>query len=135
MQSKTAIRTLCTKYLYGADQIQYTQQKWKSNRTKSTYIFQPQQPMSQIAKSQLQLCFSPRPRAPPLLSISRMLHVSCLFELDNDSFHNLLSWFDLVCICMLDIAIGNIDERFSWLRSLHTMDTKVVNEYEHSHYQ
>ena len=83
----------------------------------------------------LRYAMASHPIALPVASTSRMLHVSCLFELDDDSFHNLLSWLDLVCICMLDIAIGNIDERFSWLRSLHTMDIKVVNEYEHSHYQ
>ena len=36
--------------------------------------------------------------------------MSRLFELGEDSFHHLLSWLDLVCLCKLDIAIGNEDE-------------------------
>ena len=45
----------------------------------------------------------------------------------------MLSWLDLVCLCKLDIAIGNADERLLWLHSLHTMDSEAVDEYEHSH--
>ena len=59
--------------------------------------------------------------------------MSRLFQLSDDSFHYLLSWLDLVCICKIDIAIGNEDERSLWLRSLHTMDTKAVDEYKHCH--
>ena len=81
----------------------------------------------------LRYAMASHPIALPVVSTSRMLHVSCLFELDDDSFHNLLSWLDLVCICMLDIAIGYTDERLLWLRSLHTIDTKAIDEYYHSH--
>ena len=45
----------------------------------------------------------------------------------------MLSWLDLVCVCKLDIAIGNADERLLWLHSLHRMDSKAVDEHEHSH--
>ena len=58
--------------------------------------------------------------------------MSRLFQLGDDSFHYLLSWLDLVCICELDIAIGNNDERLLWLHRLHTMDSKAVDEYERS---
>ena len=56
-----------------------------------------------------------------------------LFQLSNDSFHFLLTWLDLVCLCKLDIAIGNAYERSLWLHSLRTMDSKAVDEYEHIH--
>ena len=56
-----------------------------------------------------------------------------LFQLSDDNFHYLLSWLDVVCICKLDIAIGNAHERSLWLNSLHTMDSKAVDEYEHNH--
>ena len=59
--------------------------------------------------------------------MSRLLH------LGDDTFLYFLSWFDLVCICKLDIAIGNSDERLLWLRALHQMGSKAVDEYEHSH--
>ena len=50
----------------------------------------------------------------------------------DDNFHYLLSWLDVVCICKLDIAIGNAHERSLWLNSLHTMDSKAVDEYGHT---
>ena len=53
--------------------------------------------------------------------------------LGDDSFHYLISWLDLVCICRLDTAIGNEVERSLWLHMLHMMDSTVVDEYEHSH--
>ena len=56
-----------------------------------------------------------------------------IFELGDDGFREVLSWLDVGCICRLDIAIGNVDERLLWLRSLHTMDSKAVDEYGHSH--
>ena len=59
--------------------------------------------------------------------------MSLLFSLGNDSFHHLLSWLDLVCICKLDTAIGDQVERTLWLHSLHMMDSKAVDEYQHSH--
>ena len=59
--------------------------------------------------------------------------MSRLFELGEDSFHHLLSWLDLVCLCKLDIAIGSVDERLFWLHSLHTMDSEAVDKREHSH--
>ena len=64
---------------------------------------------------------------------SRYLPMSGLFELGDDSFHSLLSWFDFGCLCKLDIAIGNAYERLLWLHSLHMMDSKAVDEYKHSH--
>ena len=59
--------------------------------------------------------------------------MSRLFELGEDSFRHLLSWLDLVCLCKLDIAIGDADERLLWLHSLQTMDSEAVDVYEHSH--
>ena len=59
--------------------------------------------------------------------------MSSFFELGDDGFRDVLSWLDVGCICRLDIAVGNVDERLLWLRSLHTMDSKAVDEYGHSH--
>ena len=59
--------------------------------------------------------------------------MSHLFDLGDDNFHHLLSWLDLVSLCKLDIAIGNVDERLFWLHSLHTMDSEAVDKREHSH--
>ena len=59
--------------------------------------------------------------------------MSSFFELGDDGFRDVLSWLDVGCICMLDIAVGNVDERLLWLRSLQTMDSKAVDEYGHSH--
>ena len=59
--------------------------------------------------------------------------MSSLFGLDDDGFRYVLSWLNIGCICMLDIAIGNVDERLLWLHSLHTMDSKAFDEYKHSH--
>ena len=59
--------------------------------------------------------------------------MSLLFELGEDSFRHLLSWLDLVCLCKLDIAIGDADERLLWLHSLQTMESEAVDVYEHSH--
>ena len=55
------------------------------------------------------------------------------FHLSDDNFHSLLSWLDVVCMCKLDIAMGNTHERSLWLTSLHTMDSKAVDKYEHTH--
>ena len=70
---------------------------------------------------------------PHNISTSRWLLMSSLFDLDDDGFRHVLCWFDVGCICKLDIAIGNVDERSWWLHSLHTMDSKAVDEYEHNH--
>ena len=59
--------------------------------------------------------------------------MSSLFDLSDDGFRHVLSWLDVGCICKLDIAIGNVDERLLWLHSLQTMDSKAVDEHEHSH--
>ena len=59
--------------------------------------------------------------------------MSRLFHVGDDNFQYLLSCLDFGCICQLDIAIGNADERLLWLHSLHRMDSKAVDEYEHSH--
>ena len=59
--------------------------------------------------------------------------MSSIFALDDDGFRCVLSWLDVGCICKLDIAVCNKDERSLWLRSLHTMDSKAVDEYEHNH--
>ena len=59
--------------------------------------------------------------------------MSLFLQLGDDSFHHLLSWLDLICICKLDTAIGNGNERSLWLHILHTMDSIAVDEYDHSH--
>ena len=59
--------------------------------------------------------------------------MSRLFQLGDDSFRNLLSWLDIVSICYLDIAVGNVGERLLWLHSLQMMDSQAVDEYEHNH--
>ena len=71
--------------------------------------------------------------ASSVVSASRRPQVSRLFELDDDGFNNLLSWLDFGCLCKLDTAIGNADERYLWLHILHRMDSKAVDEFEHSH--
>ena len=59
--------------------------------------------------------------------------MSFLLDLSDDGFRYVLSWLDVGCICNLDVAIGNNDERLLWLHRLHTMDSKAVDEYEHGH--
>ena len=59
--------------------------------------------------------------------------MSRLFKLDDDALRSLLSWFDVGSICSLDTAVGNKDERLRWLHSLHSIDSKAINEYEHCH--
>ena len=59
--------------------------------------------------------------------------MSCLFELDEDAFRSLLSWLDIGSICSLDTAVGNVDERLMWLHSLHSIDSKAIDKYEHCH--
>ena len=59
--------------------------------------------------------------------------MSRLFELGDDAFVCLLSWLDVRSICSLDTAVGNKDERLRWLHSLHSIDSKAINEYEHCH--
>ena len=59
--------------------------------------------------------------------------MSRLFHLGDDTFIYLLSWFDFGCLGKLDTAIGNADERLMWLHSLHMMDSKAFDDYEHSH--
>ena len=56
-----------------------------------------------------------------------------LFILDDDDFRCLLSWLDIDSICCLDIAVGNKNERSIWLRSLHSIDSKRIDEYNHCH--
>ena len=59
--------------------------------------------------------------------------MSSIFELGDDGLRYVLSWLDVGCICRLDIAVGNVDERLLWLRSLHTIDSKALNVHGHSH--
>ena len=59
--------------------------------------------------------------------------MSCLFQLGDGVFLYLLSWLDIDSIRTLDIAIGNAEERLLWLRSLHMIDSKAIDEYEHCH--
>ena len=59
--------------------------------------------------------------------------MSRLFELDDDALQSLLSWLDIDSICSLDTAVGNVDERLMWLHSLHTIDSKAIDDYEHCH--
>ena len=59
--------------------------------------------------------------------------MSLLFRMDNDVFRYLYSWLDVGCICKLDIAIGNADERFMWLHSLKTIESMEIDEHSHSH--
>ena len=58
--------------------------------------------------------------------------MASLFDLSDDGFRYVLSWLDVGCICKLDVAIGNVDQRLMWLNSLYTMDSKAIDEYEHS---
>ena len=53
--------------------------------------------------------------------------------MDNDVFRYLYSWLDVGCICKLDIAMGNADERCMWLHSLQTMESILFDEHFHSH--
>ena len=59
--------------------------------------------------------------------------MSGLFELGDDIFLFFLSWLDFGCLCKLDIATGNADERLLWRHSLHTMGSEAVDEYKHTH--
>ena len=59
--------------------------------------------------------------------------MSLLFKLDDDAFVSLLSWLDIGSICSLDTAVGNKNERLMWLRSLHSIDSKAIDEYGHCH--
>ena len=56
-----------------------------------------------------------------------------LFKLGDDAFVSLLSWLNIGSICSLDTAVGNKDERLMWLHSLHSIDSKAINEYKHCH--
>ena len=76
---------------------------------------------------------SQRPKIFPLVSASRGLFISSLFDLNEDGFRHVLSWLDVDCICKLDIAIGNADQKLLWLHSLHTMNSKAIDEYAHGH--
>ena len=59
--------------------------------------------------------------------------MSRLFKLGDDAFVSLLSWLDIRSICRLDAAVGNKDERLMWLHSLHSIDSKAIDEYKHCH--
>ena len=59
--------------------------------------------------------------------------MSRLFELGDDAFARSLSWLDIGSICSLDTAVGNIVERLMWLHSLHSIDSKAIDLYEHCH--
>ena len=59
--------------------------------------------------------------------------MSRLFKLGDDAFRSLLSWLDIGSICSLDTAVGNKDERLMWLHSLHSIDSKAIDEYKHCH--
>ena len=58
--------------------------------------------------------------------------MSRLFQLGDDTFGYLLSWFTLRSIINLDIAVGNRAERSYWLFSLQTIDNENIDEYEHT---
>ena len=59
--------------------------------------------------------------------------MSRLFKFGDDAFVSLLSWLDVGSICSLDTAVGNKAERLMWLHSLHTIDSKAIDKYEHCH--
>ena len=59
--------------------------------------------------------------------------MSRLFELGDDAFGSLLSWLDIGSICSLDTAVGNKNERLMWLRRLHSIDSKAIDDYEYCH--
>ena len=59
--------------------------------------------------------------------------MSRLFQLHDDVFRRLFSWLDFCSLRFFDIAVGNVDERLFWLHSLHTIDSKAVDEYGHCH--
>ena len=61
------------------------------------------------------------------------LDMSRLFQLGDDLFVSLLSWLDINSICSLDTAVGNLVERLIWLRSLNSIDSKVIDDYQHCH--
>ena len=68
-----------------------------------------------------------------MLRLRFYLDMSRLFKLGDDAFVSLLSWLDIGSICSLDTAVGNKDERLIWLHSLHSIDSKAIDEYEHCH--
>ena len=68
-----------------------------------------------------------------LLHLRFYLDMSRLFQLGDDAFVSLLSWLDIGSICSLDTAVGNKDERLMWLHSLHSIDSKAIDEYKHYH--
>ena len=59
--------------------------------------------------------------------------MSRLFKFDDDAFVSLLGWLDIGSICSLDTAVGNVDERLMWLHSLHVIDSKAIDKYNHCH--
>ena len=59
--------------------------------------------------------------------------MSRLFKLGDDAFVSLLSWLSVGSICSLDTAVGNVDERLMWLHSMHSIDSKSIDEYKHYH--
>ena len=61
----------------------------------------------------------------------RLVCISRLFQVGDDVFRNLLSWFDIGVICCLDSAVGNVTERLLWYQYLSVMDNKAMNEYAH----
>ena len=63
----------------------------------------------------------------------RLVRISRLFQLGDDVFHDLLSWFDIGVICCLDSAVGNVTERLLWYQYLSAVDNKAINEYAHCH--
>ena len=61
----------------------------------------------------------------------RLVCISRLFQVGDDVFRNLLSWFDIGVICCLDSAVGNVTERLLWYQYLSAVDNKAINEYAH----
>ena len=59
--------------------------------------------------------------------------MSRLFKLGERAFVSFLRWLDIGSICSLDTAVGNKDERLMWLRSLHSINCKSIDEHEHCH--
>lgn len=54
-----------------------------------------------------------------------------LFKSSDDWLSYLSSWLDLRSIGCLDTAIGHRQDRSTWLKCLRTIDTALIDDYEH----